>query len=205
LRHQILFLGLDSALGELGTGWWIGGIDIGEIEGESLPLSDLAARVDDIRTERGWKKLGPGEGRTLYKLEDQGDAFPRADVVMGQTAHVRLLEEHLESEGSMDDPLASLGADFAYVSFDSSTLPKGGEVAARSAIEDALEGALRPGKLGRVLGGALGSRRSYVDLLLLDGPRSVAAVVDTIRAAGIKGAPELEYFDRSSRDRGVAI
>lgn len=204
-RGTLVFLGLDAVLGELGTGQWIGGIEVAETASDTIALADLGRHVEAVKRRLGWEKPDPGDDRELYRLPETKARFPRADVVIGQTAIMSVLEEHVVSEGDMEDPVGPLGADLAYVSLDASALPRGDESAARGRVEDAIDAELRPARLGRVLGGAFGRERAYVDLVLLDGARSSDAVAVAVREAGLGGAPALEYFGKEKLARRVVI
>ena len=105
---------------------------------------------------------------------------------------MQLIEEFLDAEGPLaEDPLAGSGAEFAYVAFSTEVLPRGDEANFRGEIQDAITEHL--GNAGRVLGGAIGTQNTYIDLLLADGKTSLANVRDAIGAYELP-SPKLHYF-----------
>ena len=70
---------------------------------------------------------------------------------------------------------------------DGSIFPTGDEAGVRHNIEEALEQTLEPNQFGRPLGGAAGTESSYIDLLLIDGERSIAAVDETMGRLELAG------------------
>ena len=172
-RWNLLFLVLDHLLGEYGVEQWIGTIDVStDKPAGAIPIKELPALIAELQNREGWKKHPPGEEAGVYEIKNQHDAFPRGDVFVGSTTHLGLINDYMNANGQWNSPIAEYGADFAYLSIPGSWLLPGKEVEARGKIEDALDAALRDEKSGRWLGGAMGRRNAYIDLLLLDGKRS---------------------------------
>ena len=205
-RYELLFLFLDQALGEVGTGHWIGKIDFSKQNlADAMPLEELRPYLARLQGETGWKKLPPGEAYTGYQCKEPHDRFPRGDTITGTTAHMRLIDDYMKAGGEMDNPLAKFGADFAYVALEVSLLAEGDEAAARGDIEDALDAALKREASGRVLGGAHGTRCAYVDLFLVDGAKSVALVQRVLRERGLPAETSVNFFAKDKRDQRVMI
>jgi hypothetical protein len=181
-----LFLALDESLGEYGVQQWIGEIDIStDAPADSIPIKELPTLIAELEECEGWKKCPPGEEITGYSIKNPNGRFPRGDVVAGTTAHMRLIEDYIETDGRWSNPLAKYGADFAYLSIPMAWLPRGDEVDARGKIEDALDAILRTEKSGCSLGGATGTENAYIDLLLLDGAHSRELVLHVAREQGL--------------------
>jgi len=205
-KGTVTFLFLDEALGEYGTDWWIGRLDFGKGKlRESFPLEELAGYVAGTSTARGWKKFSPGESWTLLETKRQTQDFPRADIITQTTAVPRLFADFMDASGDLADPLAGTGADYVYVSIESGFFPKGKEVATRGRIEEAIESALKSFSGGRCIGGALGVERCYVDLLLYDGPRSLEAIRQALRAHLVPPGTMIEFFAREKRANRIAL
>lgn len=205
-KSTVTFLFLDEALGEYGTGWWIGQIKFGkELLSASFPLEELADYAAITARERGWKKYAPGESWTLYEIKKTSGDFPRADIFSLSTAVPRLFGDYMDAGGNLEDPLSGSGADYVYVSIESSFFPKGCEVTKRGEIEDAIEAALKEFSGGRSIGGALGSKRGYIDLLLFDGKRSLQAIQQALRAQKVPAGTMIEYFAREKRGQRIAL
>ncbi|MCA9177251.1 MAG: hypothetical protein KDB14_22335 [Planctomycetales bacterium] len=191
-RNMVLFLILDEVLGEFGTDQWLGAVDIVEHKpSDAIPASQLRDYLHDLEIQHGWQKLPPTESYTSYRLDPSAD-YPRSDTIVGTTANFRLIEDYLDAQGPLDeDPLEGSGAEFAYVKFPSRLLPPGEEANFRRDFEQQLEAAIGTG--GRVLGGAIGTDSTYVDLLLLDGSRTLDAIRSTARQL-LSGPARIEYF-----------
>ena len=205
-KSTVTFLFLDEALGEYGTDWWIGEIKFGKDRLiDSFPLEELADNVVTTSRERGWKKHPPGESWTLFKTKECAGDFPRADILTQSTAVPRLFTEFMNAKGDMADPLSGTGADYVYVSIDLNFFPKGGEVAKRGEIEEAIVTALRGSSGGRCIGGAMGAERCYIDLLLFDGPSSLATIQHALRTQKIPKGTMIEFFAREKRTYRIAL
>ena len=204
-RWSMVFLFLDEKLGEYGTQRWIGKIEFSEEQlKEAIALNELPAFIAKISEKEGWEDHAPGENTTVYQLEPH-DRFARGDVAFGSTMHVPLLNDYLGAEGNLEDPLAGTGADYVYLTLSIEYLPRGEEVDARAVFEDALDARLRAEGLGRLLGGATGSRFGYIDLLIFDGERSVAAIERILGEKKAPGGMHLSYFAKEKRKLGRKI
>jgi hypothetical protein len=204
--YSPLFLFLDEVLGEFGTGQWIGEINIGNHRlTEAIPLQELLVFVQKVQADTGWTKLPPGESITLYEPKRQNASFQRGDILVGQTANPNLIQDYLQYDGQLDDPLAGTGADYVFVAFPVDFLPAGQQTEARGVIEDALAAALTEAQSGRLLGGALGRQNAYIDLLLLDGARSVALVTKVLREQNLPAGTEIHYFAQEKRGQQIAL
>jgi hypothetical protein len=193
-------------MGEYGTQHWLGEIKMNPARlAESIPLEELREFIQRVQSETGWKKLAPGEGGVIYQMNEQHNRFARGDVVIGSTAHGRLINEYLKAEGKMEDPLAGTGADFVFVTFDRRVLPQGGEVDARAKIQDALDKGLKASESGRLLGGALGTGSAYIDLLLLDGANSIEIVRRALREQGLPVGSSINYFAKEKRGHRILL
>jgi hypothetical protein len=80
------------------------------------------------------------------------------------------------------------------LSFESSHLPKGKEVDTRYALAETIGAALQRENSGRDLGGAIGTRRTYLDFVIYDGSRSLEIIREAARSAGIPADTRLEYL-----------
>ena len=187
---QILFLLLDEALGELGTQTWIGRIEIQPIaEGAEhvRSLNELPEYIRSVNKYHSWEKLTPIESVALYEVNQQSDG-PRGDTIVGQSMIPNVVCDYIAQGGKLEEnDLRDTGADLAYISLDTVQLPQGNEAEVRGNMEDAIGVALEEKLSGRVLGGAYGIQRSYIDLLLLDGQNSQAIVEQQISELQIRG------------------
>ena len=205
-RWLVLFLMLDEALGEIGTQNWIGRIDMNDQHlASAIPLTELRPFIQRVQAEHQWKKGGPGELVSLYRLKEEHPGGLRGDIFVGSTVVMALINEFSDANGELKNPLAGTGADYVYITFDIAVLPKGDEANARGEIEDALTAALEPEASGQVLGGAMGRRHAYIDLLLFDGTNSINLVLNTLRKRKLPAGTSLNYFAHEKRGHRMIL
>jgi hypothetical protein len=204
-RWTVLFLVLDEALGEFGTQSWIGEINMSDQRlADAFPLKELPAFVKG-QADAGWNKFAPTETFSGYQIKNPHDRFRRGDVITGTTCNMKLIAQFLESEDKLEDPLAETGADFVFVQFPSEILPEGKQAETRGQMEDALHEALSQSGCGQQLGGAHGIRFAYIDLLLVDGIKSLEVVENVLRANGLPKSTSIEFFADAKRDRRIPL
>ena len=195
-HYQILFLLLDEVLGEFGTQTWLGDISIEPIapHEKNKSLAELPEFIRQVSNYHKWDKLPPLKSYSLYQVSNQTTSR-RGDTVVGTTGIPNIIFRFLENDGTLpEDPFEGTGAALAYVAMDSSVFPDGGQSEARGEIEDALSDALENEWSGRTLGGAFGTRESYIDLLLLDGTNSQQIVQETLNQLQLNGRSRIETF-----------
>ncbi|MGB7348193.1 MAG: hypothetical protein WBD20_28470 [Pirellulaceae bacterium] len=195
-HYQILFLLLDEALGEFGTQNWLGKIEIEPIADgeETRPLTQLPEFIDQVNRYHKWEKLPPLETYTLYRINEQREG-PRGDTIVGTSLIPNVVGKFIHHQGKLpEDPLEGTGARLAYLSIDSDVFPEGQQSDVRGNIEDALDEALGAALSGRILGGAFGTDKTYIDLLFVDGSRSEAIVMETLSQLQLSGKTTLHYF-----------
>ena len=198
MRWTVIFLYLDEVLGELGTQNWIGEIEPGDRElRDAMPLRELPTFIEGMAKEYGWKKGAPGDTWTSFHLESPADSTAlRRDIIAGTTCQIVLIAE--SETGHLDpDPLEGSGAEYLYLAFPAAHLPKGNEVAARAELEEALEAALAAASSGRVLGGALGLKHAYIDVVIFDGPKSIDLIEATLKPFNLPPGTTLERFAKA--------
>jgi hypothetical protein len=204
--YSPLFLFLDEVLGEFGTGQWIGEINIGNHRlTEAIPLHELQSFLQKVQADTGWARLPPGESVTVYEPTRQNAPFLRGDILVGQTANPNLIQDYLQNDGQLDDPLAGTGADYVFVAFPANFLPEGQQSEARGVIEDALSAALTAAQSGRLLGGAFGRQNAYLDLLLWDGQRSLELVTNVLREQNLPAGTAIHFFAQDKRGQRVVL
>jgi len=205
-RWTVLFLFLDEVLGEYGTQQWIGQVKLNAQRlADSIPLEELLEFVQRLEAEHGWKKLPPGESGVVYECKEPHNRFLRGDIAVGSTLHQRLINEYLEAEGELEDPLDGTGADYVFVMFDAQILPAGAEATARGEIEEALDQELKASNGGRSLGGAWGKKNAYIDLLLFDGRESLEIVQRVLREKSVPAGSSINYFAKEKRGHRILL
>lgn len=206
LRQTALFLVLDEILGEFGTGRWIGSMDFSRKKlGSSMPIAELKSFIEETSAERKWKMWTPGETWMSYGIppERMSGKRPRLDTIAGSTACWDPLRNYLN--GKDEIPFEGFDADWVYLSFDTRALPGETAVDAREAMADVIAADLSEALSGRALGGAIGRSKSYIDLLIYDGSRSIGIIREAARRAGLPEDTRLEYLASSKRKLGTSL
>jgi len=205
-RYTVLFLFLDEALGEFGTQQWIGEIKLNDQKlADSMPLHELNLFLKQVEGETGWKKFPPGESWVGYQMKQPNKQFLRGDVIAGSTTNYQLIEEYLDAEGELPDPLAGTGADYVFISFDAKFLPDGKQSEARGIIEDALAEALKSDSNGRLLGGAFGTQNAYIDLLVFDDSNSLETVLRVLKDQNLPLGTSINYFAKEKHGHRIVL
>lgn len=204
LCHTALFLVLDEILGEMGTCRWIGSIEFNQKKlAESMPISELKEFVEATRAARGWEFHYAWDSWSAYRIpEDKRNNKPRFDTISGMSGCWPTLLNFLEDPDQFADPFREFHAEWVYLSFPTSILPRGSEVDARETMAEAIADALAAEHGGIMLGGSLGTNRACIDLLIFDGQRSQQIIRDAARKAGLPADTRLEYLDAKERHRG---
>lgn len=192
-RFQILFLLLDEVLGEFGTQMWIGQIEFGT-SAHSLSLVDLPEYLETVQSE-DWELTSPIEQYTAYQSAEPVVQFPRSDIFAGFSLYPQLVFEFANNGGPVEeDPVAGTGAEFVFLSIDSSILAHENAVDAREKIQLELENRLKDSAL--FTGAATGMSSSYLDLLLFDGDVSRRLIRKGLDALNIGDHCELSSFTK---------
>ena len=186
LKLQILFLCLDEILGENGVEMWIGAVDISlKISDDIIPALELLEFCQTAEKEHRWVLNAPGDVGSLYKIDrDDIESFIRADVFVGLTANLPLINSYYEHNGEPPDRL-DVYAEYVYIAFDNRYLPKGQQSEARAQIAEIIEEELLKQAAGKYIGGAMGHILAYIDFIIFDGMNSVDIILDTAKAIGM--------------------
>jgi hypothetical protein len=97
------------------------------------------------------------------------------------------------------------GETFCYVKLDGSQVLAEERVADKSKIEDALDAALKPSKLGCSIGGGTGLRYSYIDLALTDVDKGIERIRHALQAAQVPNRSWIQFFDTDLAAEWVGI
>lgn len=140
-----------------------------------FPLGELPAALDaavaglyaGFAEQPHWARSDSGAW-TLFELtpEPASDWADEDDLVMASTCVPELLKSRLSKQPFSSQRFSRHGELFFHLKYEDEGSPDE-RLAARRALEDTLDNALASGKVGRVVGGGLGLRYSYV-LLALD-------------------------------------
>lgn len=194
-RNFLLMLLLDEALGEFGVAQYIGAIEFGPppLNSKVMTLVEFPTYLEHARKYHGWEPRSIMNSYTLYELPSQNPKRPRADSIGGTSLIPDIVGEYINRGKPLkNDSLRNLGAEIAYLQFQTSNLDADHLVDSRSRIEDAIQDALESQQSGRTLGGGIGTQNSYIDLLLIDGLRSRETVMEAVKQFALHGKVSIE-------------
>lgn len=196
-KFRITFLVLDEVLGEYGTGNWIGEINFASTAPQDIiPITELSEFVDQLQASTQWEKCPPTETYQSYRVTPCEEDFPRSDLMTLSTSNSKLVWEYLNAEGDYESPIKGTGADFIFISFPMSILPKGAEVDFRADLEDSLETQLKASGAGQLFGGSLGEVNAYIDLAIYDGERSIEIIKSVLKERSLPSETTIHFFDK---------
>ncbi len=182
------FLAAESLLGEDLLTDWVGRLDaVAEV---TEPLPPGAVRRAFMTLAAGRRASIPAQP-FLDRLESLAwteidlkpkkaeDYLHRYDLLAAVTCAPEMWRNAHSGELFWSGRFSRSGETFCYIKIDRGGPLRRAAVAGRTRTEDALNAALRPGRLGCVIGGGSGRRYDYIDLALVD----VRAAVSVIRGA----------------------
>jgi hypothetical protein len=201
------FATTESLLGEEALDKWVGIIDVASsLKGARwLPLERLQGTVEaliasihDQLPEQPCQDLLEGAEWTMLKgpEPDESDDYPGQDDLLLYGTVLPEMWESAHRDGSFYSLRYSrCGERFCYLKIDGKDGLDEEKFADRSAIEEALNAALTPDRLGCAIGGGTGLRYSYIDLALTNVERGSEIVRDVLREGNISRRTWLQFYD----------
>lgn len=218
-RDHDAFLGLEALLGEATLNTWVGLVSAGKPRrfggSKGFPISEVANRFaalqEQIRSSLphspyiDW--LSDETEVTLLTAQPQqaADYARQDDRITTVSPSVELTKAAQLSDRFWSERFSRHGEVFAYVKIDGSGGLEGSEFEDREEIEQALDAALRPNRLGCVIGAGNGARYSYVDLALLDVEAAIAATTSALSVGRIPKRSWVLFYDREWSDEWVGV
>jgi hypothetical protein len=215
--QSLAFVASESLLGEEVLDKFIDvvGVATRPIEGaQDLGLEDLQGAVGALIAAQRSKL----SGKPLYqetesarwslfelKSEEAADYPHQADLVVAKTMHLPMWKRAHSNSVFASERFSRAGETFCYLKVDGSQGLEPGGFRDKADIEDALEAALAPEQLGAIIGGETGLRYSYVDLALVDVPRSIPVIRKAMQAGKAPQRTWLQFFDSDLAGEWVGI
>lgn len=208
----------ETLLGEAALETWVSAIEVAPLEKRaprgSIELAKLAKAFDaavrarrQALPKRRASRLGEGSSASLLEVEprEKGDFPGRSDGFVFVSARPELLVASIRPWIFDSTRFSRFGERFTYVKIDGAKGLAGSKFEDREDIEQALDRALGPKKLGAVFGGGTGLRYSYVDLALTDLDRGVRAAAAALRAGRVPKRTWILFFDDALREEWVGV
>lgn len=213
--HSVAFVAVESLLGEECLDKFVDDINVADHPtGPDVALADLRGQVDTLlsqeRERLPARSLVEGVERmdwTLLELTPkQVDDYPHQfDLMVAKTALLPMWQRAHSNKVFSSARYSRCGETFAYVKLDGSHGLDPNGFADKSEIEDALDEALRPTRLGAHIGGGTGLRYSYVDLALTDIDRAIPVIRDALRRVRAPKRSWVQFFDDDLAEEWVGV
>lgn len=167
----------DIMLGEGVTFQYIKTVEKAEKPQEGMiALPELRKHIEETLQAHDKKFIeNPKDVYTTYKFAPQEaeDELPlRYDVIIGSTSLNSLVAEYYQNVTELFDHINSFGAQAVYIKFQHNNGKEeegNGILNVRHDLEDRInDEILIPEGLGQLLGGATGTKNSYIDLIVFD-------------------------------------
>lgn len=144
---------------------------------------------------------------TLFKLKPkEAKDYPgQRDMFVGRTCVPKMWQDAHTGRSVYSRRYSRCGETFCYVKLDGSQGLASEKFADKSEIEDALDAALMPSGLGRVIGGGTGLRYSYVDLSLADLGQAIAVVRNVLSQGAVPKRSWILFYDSVLAKEWVGI
>jgi hypothetical protein len=195
LARTQAFLATESLLGEDLSTDWVGVLDavaevaqplppgalrrafimLGAEQRSRIPAQPFLDRLESL----AWTEID-------LKPKKQEDYLHRYDLGAAVTCAPDLWRNAHSSQLFWSGRFSRSGETFCYLKIDRGGPLRRSAVGKRIRLEDALNQALRPGRLGCVIGGGSGRRYNYIDLALLDVRSAAEAIRHVLQEADLK-------------------
>jgi hypothetical protein len=214
--HAVAFVALESLLGEDCLERFVDEIDVADRPaGPDVALADLRGHVDAAIFQQREQLpsttfVEAADGRQHWYLIEQkpgkSDDYPRQlDLFLARTAHLPMWQRAHSDRVFSSARYSRCCETFAYVKVDGSQGLDPAGFADKSEIEDALDSALRPDRLGTAIGGGTGLRYSYVDLALTDVDRALPLIREALRRGRAPKRSWVQFFDDDLADEWIGV
>lgn len=196
---------------------WIGAITIENHlpEDEShIPINQLSRWIKNeitaIRStlpDNGFHELLDNIEWTLYELEPvQKEAYPRQeDMILGKTLCVPLWENSKCNNSFSSERFSKSGEIFCYIKIYRVDNFQSENIEMKSQLEETIDNAILPLKLGCIIGGGIGLQYTYIDLALLDLEKGVTAIKDALQKRNVPKKSWILFFDSELEAEWIGI
>jgi hypothetical protein len=144
---------------------------------------------------------------TIWKLtpEEADDYCEQHDLLVARSPNPSLWTAAHGGGLFCSERFSRCGETFCYVKLDGSQPLAEEHFAGKSQIEDALDAALKPDKLGCSIGGGTGLRYSYIDLALTDVDNGIKQIRHALQAGQVPNRSWIQFFDSDLAAEWVGV
>jgi hypothetical protein len=215
-QHQAVLM-VEYLLGEEIFDKWVGTITIKNYlpEDEShVPIYQICdwvkkeiATVKCTLPDKCFYERSDEREWTLYELEpDEKEEYPcQEDMVLGKTVCEPLWENIRCKCLFSSERFSKSGEIFCYIKIHQNGALHKETSEIKSQIEDALDNALIPAKLGCIIGGGNGLQYTYIDIALGDLEKSVVVIKDVLQKKNITRKSWILFFDSELQAEWIGI
>jgi hypothetical protein len=206
----------ESLLGEETLDKWVGAIEVDRPAkgARTITLDRLKGTVDALveavreqLPEQPCHAFAEERQWSLLKLKPRHtDDYPgKADLIVAVTMLPDVFLAAHDGPPFYSSSFSRCGERFCYVKIDGSQHTEQMAYADREEIEMALDRALKPARVGCVVGGGTGLRYSYIDLALTDVQEGSRLVREALRAGRIPRRTWLLFKDCEWEDEWIGV
>lgn len=133
------------------------------------------------------------------------DTPSQSDLLLAASCCPEALKCLLSGQPFASERFSRHGERFSYLKFRVEAAADEARCQKRSEIEDALDRALVPGRLGCVVGNGLGQEHLYIDLALANVEAAIPVVRNRLERAGVEGDAWMFFFDDEWSNEWLAM
>lgn len=171
----ILFILLDTALGEYGTELFIGTLDISKEElPNSINLISFKNQIDKYKYETNFDpKMTPDQVYGVYKLktEELYTYETREDIYLVVTCNI-----NLQNYYQKPNIFKEKGAHYIFIQIDLNNFEEDNYLNQREEISNLIEIELGSNNDGFIIGYSTGNLNCYIDILIFDNENSIEKI-----------------------------
>jgi hypothetical protein len=200
-------------IGEELTDRWLGYIDVAASGTPAPRLEALQEQfesaVSECRRARQPRPYHEVAGESEWSLlrmkpDPNREITRRSDLFVYRTMDLEFINTVGRDIPFYSDRFSSQGERFCYLMLDGKGAGREG-FKDKAEIEDALEAALAPQRLGAVIGSGTGTRYSYIDLAVTDVDEACSATIEVLRKGRIVRNAWILFHDDEWHDEWIGI
>lgn len=224
------FVATESLLGEESLDKWIGAIDVERMPVERGLTSLFGVRRSNPKNMIGLGRLHDTVGAVIESTRDQlpadpyyewtdqaewtlwelqpepsDDYFEQRDLFVGKSSSPRIWNASHNDALFCSQRFSRCNETFCYIKIDGSQGLNEDRFANKLKVENAIDAALRPNRLGCHIGGGTGLRYLYIDLALTDLDNGIKAVRDCLQSLRMPQRSWIQFFDHDLAAEWVGI